>query len=228
MRRLLSIFAILITALLATGCARLPLMPLSDDNAKVDASKPLYLMSVTIKNEYKKRWQPKVLTLTIAKENGAAKPEVFSFRMDSKGTIESDADDGSTTYLVRFVAESGPHTIWGMNAMASAFPIHGFYYVPLHSPVPAATAGVYYLGSVKAVIRERQGNEFRAGPAIPLIDQAFAGASTGTFDIKITDAYSSDTKLFKKTFSSLAAVDIKKAILQPWDRAKAQLVWDNN
>lgn len=227
MRRFFAAFALVIAAL-ASGCSALH-MPLSDDAAKHDPSKPLYLMSVSIKNDYKKRWQPDVLNVFLQADNGAAKAEERIFRMDKKGRIEPLSDDGSVrTYLVRFTAEGSPHIVRGFTAMGSAFPVHGVYFAPLHSPLPLSAGGAYYLGSVKAVIRERKGTEFRAGPVIPLIDQAVAGASTGTFDIEITDAYAEDMVLFRKTFAELQGVDIQKAVLPAWNRAVAQEYWDKN
>jgi hypothetical protein len=227
MRRLFLVL-FLASAALMTGCAIAPYMPLSEEGAKVDSTKPLYLMSVTLKNDYKERWQPRILNVILSKENGTAKPDQIVFRMDSKGTIASESEKEQTTYLVRFTAESSPHTILGFNAMASAFPVHGFYFTPLHSSVPTATGGVYYLGAVKAIVRERKENEFRAGPVIPLIDQAVAGASSGSFDVEITDAYNSDVELFRKTFGPLKDMEIQKAVLPKWDRTKAQLFWEKN
>lgn len=204
-------------------------MPLSDDAAKLDPTKPIYLMSVTIKNDYKPRWQPNLLAVVLETDSGTAKPQQMAFRMDSQGRLApSTEEDSTTTYLVRFTTEGSPHIVRGFNAMGSAFPVHGSYFVPLHAPLPATAGGTYYLGSVKAVIRERQGAEFRAGPLIPLIDQAVAGASTGTFDVEITNAYADDVIRFRKTFAALKDVEIHDAVLPAWDRAVAQQYWEKN
>lgn len=228
-RRISTLFASLAMALLATGCANLKPMALKDDVEKVDLAKPMFLMTMKVKNAYKERWQPRVLSLQVQKENGAAgKPELLAFQMDAKGTVQSTDGNGNATYLLRFVLDTGPHTITAAPLMASAFPVHGFYTAPLHTPVPAVPGGVYYLGSVDAVIRERTGNEFRAGPPIPLIDQAVAGASGGTFDIVISDRFDTDVATFKKSFPALKDVEIKKSVLPPWDRAKAQLMWEKS
>ena len=228
MNRFVRSFLIAFTIALLGGCASAPYMPLGSENPKLDASKPLYLMTVTLKNEYKQRWQPRVLNVILKKEGPTEKPEVLIFRMDSQGTIASIEDNGSQTFLVRFTTNGSPSTLVGMNAMASAFPIHGFYFVPVHSNVAANSSGVLYLGAIKAVIRERKDNEFRAGPVIPLIDQAFAGASGGTFDIEIRDSYESDVERFKLVFPALKDALINKAILAPWNRATAQSEWDKN
>ena len=227
MRRLPACLMIFV-AIQLVGCASVPYMPLADDSARVDTSRPLYLMSVVLKNEYRPRWQPRVLNIILANESGTEKPDLLAFRMDSKGAIKPENADGSTTYLVRFTAESTRYSVRGFNAMASAFPVHTFYNVPLHANVPSFDTGVYYLGAVTAVIRERQDKEFRAGPVMPLIDQAVGGASTGTFDIEIIDSYISDMELFKKTFTALKDIEVQSAVLSKWDRSKAQLFWERN
>ncbi|WP_374492719.1 hypothetical protein [Zoogloea sp.] len=228
LRHALSLLTILFTIFL-TGCGMLPRMPLSEDSAKLDTSKPLYLMSVVVKNEYKQRYQPNIVTVILAKDSGSTKPEQRAFRMDDKGTITIETDDEeATTFLVRFSTEPIPHSVLGFRSTARAFPLTAFYFVPLHADIPKADNGVHYLGSVKAVIRERQDGEFRAGPPAPLIDQAVGGASSGTFDIEIADAYDSDIALFKKTFPALRGIEISRAILGPWDRARAQLYWEQN
>lgn len=228
LRYAFSLLTILFTVLL-TGCSIAPRMPLSEDGAKLDTSKPLYLMSVVVKNEYKQRYQPRIVNVILAKDTGSTKPEQRALRMDDKGSITIETDDeDATTYLVRFPAEPTPHSVLGFMSIARAFPVTAFYFVPLHADIPKSDNGVHYLGSVKAVIRERKDGEFRAGPPVPLIDQAVGGASSGTFDIEIADAYDSDIALFKKTFPALRDVEVNKAVLGPWDRARAQLYWEQN
>ena len=82
------------------------------------------------------------------------------------------------------------------------------------------------IGHIEATVRERQGDEFKAGSSIPLIDQAVVGASGGTFDVAITDALSTDEALFRSKFPALTNVEIKRAILPPFDRLKAQQWWE--
>lgn len=224
MRRFVS-FAVVFLAAALSGCGTV--MPMSEGAPKRDAAKPLYLMSVVIKNEYKPRWAPQVIDVVLSQDSGAQKSETTAFRMDTLGTLESETEDGLTTYLVRYSTEPVDHTVMGFNAAALAFP-PGSYFVPLHASVPKGEAGVYYLGAIRAVVRERKDGEFRAGSVIPLIDQALAGASGGTFDVTVSDDYERDMALFKKRFVALEGVEVKKAVLPAWDRAKAQLYWEKN
>ncbi len=225
-RPLLPVIALAL--LLLGGCASFPYMPLADKTPAVDQAKPLYLMSVVLRNDHKPRWQPRVLNVILTREDGRAKPESFVLRMDPKGIVKPVEEGGKTTYLVRFTGEQVPVGLRGFFAQGSAFPIHGYYFVPMHAEVPRFDRGVHYLGSAEAVVRERRDGEFRAGDVIPLIDQAIAGASTGTFDIVISDAYEHDVALFRRAFPVLEAVEIERAVLAPWDRAKAQRYWDEN
>ncbi|MBN8480527.1 MAG: hypothetical protein J0L88_02930 [Xanthomonadales bacterium] len=211
---------------LVSSCASIPYMPLGEESASLDRSKPLFLMSVAVRNDYKPRWQPRILTVVLEKPGATGNAERFAFRMDSAGTIPSES--GGSIHLVRFPADAASTIVRGFNAMASAFPIHGFYFLPVHAELTDVGSGVHYLGSIKAAVRERGDDEFRAGAVIPLIDQAIAGASTGTFDVEIVDAYDTDVALFRNAFPALRDVEIRRSVLPRWDRARAQLFWDQN
>jgi hypothetical protein len=228
MRRLFVRLALMAGLIALTGCASVPFMPLAESNANADATPPLYLMTVEVKNTFKESWQPKILNITLAKTVEGGKIETRVYRMDDKGVVPASTAGGTTKYLVRLRADDSFRFVVGMNAMASSFPFHGFYYVPLNATLEDDAPGVYYLGSVQATIRERKDNEFRAGPVIPLIDQAVTGASTGTFDITIADEYEKDLQLFKTAFPVLTGATVTKKLLPPWDRSKAQLAWEKN
>ena len=76
--------------------------------------------------------------------------------------------------------------------------------------------------------RERWRPEFKAGPSIPLIDQAAAGASGGTFDVLVSDRWDVDEAIFRSTFAPLGNASVEKAILKPFDRALAQDWWEKH
>lgn len=228
LRRFFARLLLLATVAILAGCALPPLMPLAESDPKADTDPPLYLMSVVVKNTFKERWQPRILNVVLTKKTAAGTTENRVYRMDDKGTIATKIEGGSTTYLVRLRAGDSFTSLTGMNAIASAFPVNGFYFVPLHASLENDGPGIYYLGSVQAAIRERKENEFRAGPVLPLIDQAVAGASTGTFDITILDQYDKDLELFRSAFPALTGASVVKKLLSPWDRTKAQLEWEKN
>jgi hypothetical protein len=77
-------------------------------------------------------------------------------------------------------------------------------------------------------VRERVGGELTAGGPVPLIDQAVAGASGGTFDVAISDRWDIDGPRLVMAFPGLRQIAVQKVILPPFDRAAAQRWYDTN
>jgi hypothetical protein len=210
-----------LAAVLLGGCAVPPYMPLADGNSDAYTTKPLYLMTVVLRNEQSPRYQPRVTDVVVHRNNGSAKPDEQKFRLDDKAAIPAAGKEGSETFLIRFTADAGS-TVAGVNALAKAFPIVADYYLPLYVPIPDAAPGVHYLGSVRGVIRERKEGDAPAGHMFPAITQAIAGASSGTFDVEINDSYDSDVEMFKAAYPALKEVPVTKRLLPAWDRGKAR------
>lgn len=204
-------------------------MPFQNDSDRLtDKSKPVYLMTATIKNAYRTSFQPRLLVVNVEKPGAKEAADRLNFVMDEKAKNETDSADIGNSYLLRLELEPGRYEIRGLTSLARSFPINGFFFAPMHSALESKGAGVFYLGHVSATVRERQGNEFKAGPALPLIDQAVAGASGGTFDVEISDQFSTDEALFRSKFPALADAKITKAILPVFDRSKAQQWWESH
>ncbi len=227
-KRVLSIGFIALTVVL-TGCATRTPMAFEKDDAKwTENSKPVLLMTATIKNLYKTSYMPKLLVVNVEKPNAKEQSDRLNFVMDDKARVESDKPEVGNNYFIRLELDPGKYEIRGLTSLVSSFPINGFFFAPLHSEINVKEPGVYYLGHVNATVRERKGDEFKAGPSIPLIDQAVVGASGGSFDIEITDDFDKDEALFRAKFPALAGVKVTKAILPAFDRAKAQAWWQAN
>lgn len=208
-------------SLLLAGCATPTKMAFQDDSQRVDEKgNPVLLMTARLQNDYHTSFQPKLIVVHVEKPDAKATADRINFTMDEKAKLNDN------TWLLRMELPPGHYEIRGMTSMTRTFPIVGSFFTPLHSPVDLKEGGVYYLGQVTANVRERRGNEFRAGPPIPLIDQAAAGASGGTFEVAITDALAADEPIFRSRFPALQGVAIHKAILPPFDRAKAQAWWE--
>jgi len=222
--------ALVAAAVLLSGCATRTKMAFEDDAQQLTpTSKPVYLMTATLKNSYKTRYQPRVLVAHVEKAGAKDAADKLNFTMDAKAKHEEeDSETTGNTYLMRLELDAGDYEIRGLTSLARAFPVNGFFFTPMHSPLKAGGPGVFYLGHVTATVRERQGEEFKAGPVIPLIDQAVAGASGGTFDVTISDELATDEALFRSKFPALKGATIKKAILPAFDRAKAQKWWEAN
>ena len=99
---------------------------------------------------------------------------------------------------------------------------------PLHEGVEINPNSIVYLGHIDATIVERKDGELRAGPVIPLVDQAVAGFSGGTWDISVTDQFDDDVTAFKKDFPALTNASIDREVLPAWDKQKATEWWNNH
>lgn len=226
-RSAISLFAF--SLLFLTGCATKTQMAFGDDAERMsEKSKPVLLMTATIKNTYKPTWQPRLIVVNVEKPNAQSSDERLNFTMDEKAKLETNSATQGNTYLIRMELDPGNYELKGLSSLANSFPINGFFFAPLHMPLTVSGTGVSYLGHVNATVRERVGNEFKAGASVPLIDQAVTGASGGTFDIEITDDFGKDESVFRSKFPALAKVEIKKSILPAFDRAKAQKFWEAN
>ncbi len=227
MSRLLSL-VLLASTLLVTGCATRNKMAFEDESEKLTAtSHPVFLMTTTVKNTYK-NYQPKILVAKLEKTGAKNSEDRLNFLIDNAGKIESDSDKNGNTYLLRFQLPPGEYEFVHMFGMARSLLINGTFIVPIHSTINSNSSGVYYLGHAEATIRERIGEEFKAGPSIPLLDQAISGASGGSYDIKFSDQWDAYEKTFRAKFKALEGVEVKKAILPAFDRAKAQTWWEKN
>ena len=210
--------------LILGGCATPTKMAFQDDSERLsEKSKPVLLMTATIKNAYKPSYQPRLRVVHVEKPEAKEAADRLNFTMDEKARNETDSE---SNYLLRLELDPGRYEIRGMTALVQRFPFNGFFFAPMHSQIEVKGSGVYYLGHVNATVRERQGEEFKAGPSVPVIDQAVVGASGGTFDIQITDDFATDEAVFRSKFPALAGVKIQKAILPDFDRAKAQAWWE--
>ena len=227
MRIRFPVFALLAFSLLLTGCATRTKMAFQDDADRLtEKSKPVYLMTATIKNTYRPSFQPRLIVVNVEKPDAKEAADRLNFTIDDKSKNETDSTDTGNSYWLRLEFDPGSYEIVGLTSLARSFPINGFFFVPIHSRVEVKGTGVFYLGHITATVRERQGNEFKAGPSLPLIDQAVAGASGGTFDVAITDEFAVDEPAFRAKFPALSGVPITKAVLPAFDRAKAQQWWE--
>jgi hypothetical protein len=214
--------------LLMSGCATPTKMAFLEDSDQVSKTKPTFLMTATLRNSYRTSFQPKLIVVHVERAVVKGAEDRINFTMDKKAKNESDSAIEGSSYLLRMELESGEYVIRGLSSMGRTFPIIGAYFAPVHAKLTSAEPGVFYLGHIEATVRERKDNEFKAGPSIPLIDQAIAGASTGTFDMEISDQWEKDGPRFLAKFQVLNGVNVQKRILAPFDRAVAQKWWEEN
>jgi len=228
MKKVVGIVLITLVALLS-GCATPTKMAFSSDTDSAQTiNKPVFLMTATIRNLYKPGYQPDLIAVNVERAVVSSSADRINFTMDDKGKHETGSSVEGNNYLLRMELEQGEYVIRGLTSMKQSFPIMASFFTPLHAKLEVAAPGIYYLGHVEATIRERQGNEFKAGPSIPLVDQAVAGASGGTFDVVISDQWERDESQFRTSFPVLKDITIQKTILPGFDRAVAQQWWEAN
>ena len=212
--------------LLLTGCAAAPKMEfLQQPQNELDAGKSIYLMSVNLKNVYKPDYQPKLFSVVL--EN--AETEKFTgFAVTPDLKTESEDPGVGNRYLTHFSLEPGDYVLRHLVSINQSFLIYGSFATPIHHDLSVTAPGVYYLGNVSGVVRPRQSGEFKAGSSIPLIDQSTVGASGGSWDIEISDQWETDRGDFTALYPALQNIDVKRAVMPSFDRARAQKYWEDH
>lgn len=215
------------SVLFLVGCANMTPMAVNTQTKSMDVeSKSVVLMTLDLARPEPSRFIPYPVSVTFIKKDGQGKMQGQTFKVDDDaGSTDSKLDN---KFLLRFALEPGQYEISTVFGKAKAFPIVAFFSAPLLMPINVPPKSVIYVGRVNALLRPRVGNEFRAGPAFPLIDQSVAGISGCTFDITVVDASKDDIPEFKSTFPSLATTDIRTEILPAFDRSKVQKWWEND
>ncbi len=215
-----------IAAVLLTGCATQRPMALADAAAP-KSDKVTVLMTTTIQNQYKTGYQPDLFVVHVEKAGAKEKADRLNFRPDETAVLGKDGEAGQRKYLLSFELDPGKHVLVALSAMVRSFPFVGTFQTRLMQDWSFDQAGVYYAGHVEAVVRERKDDEERAGPVIPLIDQAVTGASGGTFDINISDQWATDEATFRTRFPALNAAKVEKKLLAPHDKIAVKARWDD-
>ena len=220
---------VVVFAILLSGCATRPKMAFEKDDGTIEPGKAILLMTVTLKNSYRPGYPLRLFASTVDKRHPREVSDRFVFDMDDKGKMETDTLEQGNTYLLRMPLDPGSYVFHGLVSRAGPCPLLcGLFHVPLQLPLEAKTAGVVYIGHINATVRERQGDEFRAGYVVPLIDQAATGASGGSFDVEVSDRFATDEAMFRTRFPALKNAEISKTVLRPFSRAAAQKWWDQH
>lgn len=206
-----------ITALLLSGCMTTKHMPVHSDAAQLELkNESVVIFSTRIHNASEARYQPKVISAVFVPEGATERSQWLSFTPDSP-YAESDA--GIKEYLLSANLAPGNYMLQEVLCQASAFPFTGSCQLPVNAPIRIQAAGqVLYLGHIDGTIRARKENEVRAGPVLPLIDQAATGMSGGTFDVSIADRFHTDLNRFRMAYPALRQASVYKAVLPAWVR----------
>lgn len=207
MRNLVKI-SVVLAAFLFIGCVNTANMPLSEGVTAVDTStKSLLIGRVHIKNENKPNHHPELSFVFVKKgeeETGYRAPALIS-----------EAGDKGKDYFVSLDVAPGPMTLKRIWFRRSVFPINASANLSVEQNLNIPAGKVVYIGNIDAVIKKRTSeDQIRAGSVIPLIDQAVAGFSDGTFEVKVTDNYEEDVKLLRSKYPFLKDKEIVKVLLK--------------
>ncbi len=208
-----------------SGCATVNRMAFDNEATNVDTStKSVVLMTLDVGRDDGSRFVPEPRAVKLERPNAQTKEERQNFKLDEGD--DSIEENGHHVFLLRMALAPGPYTLVEVYGRASAFPTNGIFVAPVLAKLDVAPHSITYVGRVTARLRPRTDGEFRAGPLIPLIDQAIVGMSTGTWDVTIEDRSDRDIALFRENFPVLSTATIERRALPPFDRALVQRRWD--
>lgn len=204
-------------AFLLGGCATMKPPALSSKTNTIDVSnESIALLTVKIANDYKTSYQPNIKYIFVWSDVEIDRKK-FSFSVDEK---YKEVENSFNEYLISFQLPPGKYKLRELFAQSGIFPVIGTFSVPVYSSFSIEPYKIIYLGHIEATIKERTDDKMlRAGPVIPLIDQAVTGASGGTFVVTITDLFEDDIKLFQQKFPYLAQHKVDNCTLPEWTPA---------
>jgi hypothetical protein len=214
-----------IACYVVTGCATVNPMAFDKKSTAIDTKeKSIVLMSIDVSRADGSRFVPEPFVVKMGKPDPLGKEEPHNFKFNKDA--DSLQENSRSIYLVRLALIGGEYKLYEVAGSASAFPINSLFVVPLNIDLKVKPGSVTYVGRMTAKLRDRVGNEFRAGPVLPLIDQSITGMSGGTWDVSIDNMAEQDIALFRATYPVLNNVTIETSPLPKFDRAAAQRLWD--
>ena len=195
------------------GCATVRPLALKEDGKLILSEESIALIKVKVSNEYKKSYQPNIKFLFIWEDKNENRKK-YSFEIKEK---YMEVEDEYNDYLISIQLPPGKYKLREIFAQSGIFPVIGTFSLPIYASFKIGPNQIAYLGNIDASIVERTSDDMlRAGPVIPLIDQAVTGASGGTFVINITDNFDEDIAMFKSKYAQLEGYDIINLTIPPW------------
>lgn len=176
------------------------------------SSRSVALLSVTVSNQNKPEYQPFPYIVYLE----GTDPDAFV--LDEEAPHRSQPGQ-SNEYLMNFDAKPGSiklDKIW--------FDYHGTFLgarasIPMNMALDIKPGAVNYLGHIHVLIRAKKSDdEDSAGPTLPLINQATAGFSNGTYEVTVEDRFDEDMKWFMAEYPALRTARIEKSLLPAWQR----------
>ena len=200
---------VILVFVLSCGCATMSPMALKKGLSPPDVTtKSIGMFTLKTSNQFKPSFQPSVKWLKIVPgESG----KVRKFKVEKPYNIVKNQ---YYEYLISVDLLPDMYTIGEVMGNSSKIPfIYASFRFPLDAKFQLSPNTVAYLGHIEMINRKRNDGEPRSGPVIPLLDQAAAGYSRGTFDINISDRGEEDIPLFIQTYPSVEKFTIEKVIM---------------
>ena len=207
------------------GCANIQPMALKTGQDRLDtAMHSVVLLTLEVQRNDGSRYQPIPSLVLVSQRETGPREQAQLYRFTKK--YDAAEVEGHAVYYISIALPEGPYRIDGISGIAAAFPFVGKFYVPVLAEFEVASNSVTYLGHLDATLRERREGEFRAGPVIPLIDQAATGMIGHTWEVTIDNRYEADMAVFRERIPVFGNLSVQDAALPPWDRSAAQRLWD--
>ena len=207
------------------GCANIQPMALKTGQDRLDtAMHSVVLLTLEVQRHDGSRYQPIPSLVLVSQRETGPREQARLYRFTKKH--DAAEREGHAVYYISIALPEGPYRIDGISGIAAAFPFVGKFYVPVLAEFEVASNSVTYLGHLDATLRERREGEFRAGPVIPLIDQAATGMIGHTWEVTIDNRYEADMAVFRERIPVFGNLSVQDAALPPWDRSAAQRLWD--
>jgi len=204
---------------LMSGCAGN--MALTKDQSEIDlSSKSIALLTVKISNQNKPSRQVNLNNIIICPESVMNCRKDISTYPGGPYKIYKKEKDFFNEYLLSFALESGRYNLEGFYTTYNIpMLVAGVGYGDLKLETEIKPNSISYLGHLNITLREKTGDtEICAGDAIPHLDQAMPGFSSGTFDVVVEDKFDEDMKSFISEYPALQQVKVEKSILPEWIR----------
>ena len=212
---------------LLSGCVNIQTMAVKKGQGQLStATQSVVLMTVEVPRTDESRYQPVPTIVWVTDLDSQSKNRSMRFQLNRKD--DAVQMDGSLVYLTSLALIPGRYQLEAISGIAAAFPFIGNFSIPILADFVVKKDSVRYVGHVGATLRERREGEFRAGLALPLIDQAATGMSTHSWDVVIDDRSDQDIAKFAEHAPALISAEIEVDAFPPWDRAAAQRRWDGH
>ncbi len=210
-----ALFVIIAGIFLLNGCAARRNMAFTKNIQQIDISKEsIAIFTLKTFNSYKPGCEPFADFVTIKNSNGTGQEEYKYFTNLPTKKVKEQYNE----YLLSMQMTPGEYLLDKISGMVMLYHMNGncgSYDIPISSTFKVEPNSVVYIGRIEADnVKRVSDDELRAGPVLPLIDQAIAGYYTGTFRVKVYDNFDEDIQSFTNEFPALKNQKIVKGILQ--------------